>query len=770
MGKTELINVVERIHTSLECQDNVVLEKALSTLSRALRDQAGKYFIEGLRLAVNAYRIYDKGALAPDIVSLLGKASERFDAAQRLNDKNPDLDYLLLSETSRIEGFITQLSNSTHNAIDMLARLQESLEGDPDDFIKNFRRAQLLYTLEQYGEAKIALLKAISLDREHYRPYYVLGNVYMTERDFPRAIYYFSKSLQRLPNGNPALNNLGIAHYFSGEYDKAERCFRDGERRDIEDFFFPGNLGFMLFRKCLRVGGEEEVLTHFDQIMGLYDKAIAGPHFGANPHFNRSYLLYLAEKHGRDFKVLRKERAVDSFSKTRELFQKAESKIGILVCTYFISKCESRRKENPQEKLLDRLLFDVNNFMTEMEEIAKLQYSFLQRKNYVVSDLDVNHLCVLKRWRPDVHPVPKLLRESGGGYFFRWGGTGVVINPGRNFIGNFRSQGYVVSDIDAIIVTNEHPNYCSDLEPILTLVQELNDYVRDHEPEGGTHRIKVFLNWNITPRFGKLCGKSEIIESITSLRPDQKVHVGPRISLNSTFVYTKNETGEVCESYEDLGLKFSLKNGKHSTVLGFLNNSCYSEELPPVFRCCDILVVSVGRLFFRELLSSEADERFLSDLERYLSTLSIGKLKCLGFRNWQDFRTVRSLISSAPGTRISNSYSATDLGFLGTLDLLKNSKARICVLTNLAYELGNERKKIAEVLDEEYKDIKVLTGEIGLRVRLEDLFVFCEHESRYRPPKDIREISPENADRSIGHASGKWKRDKQIGESQSIPG
>lgn len=52
---------------------------------------------------------------------------------------------------------------------------------------------------------------------------------------------------------------------------------------------------------------------------------------------------------------------------------------------------------------------------------------------------------------------------SGGGFFLRWNGMGIAIDPGYQFVQNLQNYGLNVLDIDIVIITHEHIDHSSDM-------------------------------------------------------------------------------------------------------------------------------------------------------------------------------------------------------------------------------------------------------------------------------------------------------------------
>lgn len=52
---------------------------------------------------------------------------------------------------------------------------------------------------------------------------------------------------------------------------------------------------------------------------------------------------------------------------------------------------------------------------------------------------------------------------SGGGFYLRWNGVGIAVDPGYLFVQNLQNYGLSVLDIDVVIITHEHIDHSSDM-------------------------------------------------------------------------------------------------------------------------------------------------------------------------------------------------------------------------------------------------------------------------------------------------------------------
>jgi tetratricopeptide (TPR) repeat protein len=138
----------------------------------------------------------------------------------------------------------------------------------------------------------------------------------------------------------------------------------------------------------------------------------------------------------------------------------------------------NKKKGLTAEEIINRL--DINE--KEFDSVL-FKRSEMKKPEHIVAEV-----IVLRRWNSF---SPGLYRESigslGGGYLLRINKglllqtkndeekiENIVIDPGYNFLQNFRSEGFCIEDIDTIIVTHSHLDHCAELLPIMDLIFQFN--------------------------------------------------------------------------------------------------------------------------------------------------------------------------------------------------------------------------------------------------------------------------------------------------------
>lgn len=112
-------------------------------------------------------------------------------------------------------------------------------------------------------------------------------------------------------------------------------------------------------------------------------------------------------------------------------------------------------------------------------------------------DADASFLLVLREWNSYTPAVPNKDEPArGGGYFLKHGTTGVVVDPGFDFLEMFAEAGGRIQDIGHIVITHAHNDHTADLESILMLLREFNE-TRLGEPK----KVNLYLSQGASRKF-----------------------------------------------------------------------------------------------------------------------------------------------------------------------------------------------------------------------------------------------------------------------------
>jgi L-ascorbate metabolism protein UlaG (beta-lactamase superfamily) len=76
-------------------------------------------------------------------------------------------------------------------------------------------------------------------------------------------------------------------------------------------------------------------------------------------------------------------------------------------------------------------------------------------------------------------------KKLGGGYLVSDGFSKIAIDPGYGFLGMLAIHGITIMDVDAIVITHDHPDHIAEIQNILSLRYEFRDACK---------KLKLYLN------------------------------------------------------------------------------------------------------------------------------------------------------------------------------------------------------------------------------------------------------------------------------------
>lgn len=187
--------------------------------------------------------------------------------------------------------------------------------------------------------------------------------------------------------------------------------------------------------------------------------------------------------------------------------------------------------------------------------------------------------------RERFHNIP----IKGGGIYIKWHGTGIVIDPGINFMENLHITGLSIKDIDIIIVTHNHIDHNGDLATIDDLAAQLKK--KD---------ISLYMDKKTEQEFlGRLINFTEENRHGLDLvlTPDVEFSVGSKKDILIKVIPTQHmlkDDGEYATN-ATYAVKISLKeNDIIKAVIGFTSDTIYLNELSDAFADCDYVIANIS--------------------------------------------------------------------------------------------------------------------------------------------------------------------------------
>lgn len=417
-----------------------------------------------------------------------------------------------------------------------------------------FLKGAILRGLMRYDDSVNASRQAIK-DANFESPGRALiniGTAYYYNGKYEQAINAWVKALDD-PNYDDrglAWSNIGFAYLKRGEYDKAINTYR----KALEDQKFPWRAAalFNLANAYQNAGMREKARQTLEA--ALKEEDLEGMY-----HARARSLLSLLDADLKPEAMSASDRA---------LLERPAS---------------VREEAGPEKRMLSKV---------QAAEQSKYE-NYLQDES---TDRD-NILSILRGWSSAV----TLLEGSerlwrGGGYFLKWRGKGIVIDPGFDFLRNFHDAGYHAREINAVLVSHNHSDHNADLKSIDDLRYELYKR-RKQDPHGGISRYVII--WDADSQATVKFSAEEpdhhyspIIFNVGLCDPTDTISHPRRLPFSVTYFRAKHDH----DLNSAVGFKLTLEAKKGDVLtLGFTGDTEFFPELPKHLEGCDILLAHISQ-------------------------------------------------------------------------------------------------------------------------------------------------------------------------------
>lgn len=208
-----------------------------------------------------------------------------------------------------------------------------------------------------------------------------------------------------------------------------------------------------------------------------------------------------------------------------------------------------------------------------------------------------------------------------------WGGKGVVIDPGFDFIKNFQNAGFNISCIHAIIITHSHLDHYANFEPLLTLFYEYNDQRKKEIKEGSAGKDLEQKFLHIYAGLGtirKCSGWLDLAHgSKFSMTPISRIYaldanIEESFIIPDTFIKvrpTYAEHNEVMATGYSLGVIIDLFDNEmihKQASIAFTGDTAWTPEVHKQYDNCDLLTMHIGTVTEKELSTQEPYSKHLA--------------------------------------------------------------------------------------------------------------------------------------------------------------
>lgn len=522
----------------------------------------------------------------------------------------------------------------------------------------------------EYNKAIEYLIKSSVIDPYSPLPYNALGNVYKDLGSFNDAIECYEKAINIDLNFSDPWNGLGAIYQAKGEYKEAVRSFEKAIALDNNYELAYRNLG----------------LTYI--LLGDYNKGI---------ELLNNALIIVKQKNNLNYESLIKQ----------DLFN-----INLIIHNNILLQQES---EDP-----------INEILKEIKEQG-IEEQVIKNKgkndNFIEEGIQLNKSTtfeVLRRWNSYTPIISYDSYCKGGGYFIQCDGKGIVIDPGLNFIENFRNEGHYFYEIDYVIISHSHNDHMADLESILTLLYKYNSEIKksNNQSKENTITRQIAQQKNIP------------IDDVDSMEVEEIFCNSPR--RKRIHIYMPLSAFKKYEGY------FQLFRKEDYTI-----HIIEKEQKWVLF---DDIFIEVLAASHKDLLSDIDSTAFIINIKGYniIYTGDTGWNDCIEqqYKSIKDrIKKVDLLIANIGGFSvneiyylnqnydINKAYYDNHLGRLGLAKINSILSPDICLISEFGEELKGYRTKISNIYQKAFKDsVLFFPADIGFKLNLvnKKVLAMCE--------------------------------------------
>ncbi|MDD3308180.1 MAG: MBL fold metallo-hydrolase [Acetobacterium sp.] len=495
-----------------------------------------------------------------------------------------------------------------------------------------------------------------------------------------------------------------------------------------------------------------------------------------------------------------------NFLKGLVLLKKGERESNSKQAEEYLKKARNRYKvlnskfyQSFSDELLKEIEVDTQtreNLMSNPNSVAKILWQTIEKKiDYTVFHNKEKFLDfiapklsetvsqkiefeVLRRWNSYTPIIAdNHFASKGGGYFINIKGKGIVVDPGFNFIDNFREAGHKFHEIDAVLITHAHNDHTADLESILTLLHKYNKELEGEETfnRDNTIRADMAMFNNKSIRCGE---KEEDIEFVKNCKEEfeRRKKIIDLFLTKSTLdkyngllsLQADNYRIHVIEAKFD-GVQQNDKNYANCDQIKFNassiiigdddeKNCVHIQVIPAKHDDLISLRDSVGFVFeFTEtnsILIITGDTGWSKEIKEQYFKLSKDykekgyKIILVAHLGGFYEKEIEYDPNPYPDAEITSPpFYKHHLGRLGLASLLETLKPDYCFISEFGEEFKGKRINLANIFDEVFKDTVILPVDNGFKYDVVNDKVnvitkedpdSCQNEYGYVDLKDVK--------------------------------
>ena len=550
------------------------------------------------------------------------------------------------------------------------------------------------YGLDQWTESIGCYLGALAIDGFAGSGYAWnnLGLAYEAKKDFDQAISAFRQALATPGYDTPgnAWINLGTAYALKKDFDQAISAYQ--QALATPDYDSPG-------KAWTNLGNAYAAKKDLEQAISAYQKALSTPGYDS-PHLARLNLSISL-------------RSVKRFPEARAEVERV------------LSEPDDEKEHERARRIASLIAAEEREIELKPDEVAlvaptppdlpggpegAMKAALLKRETRYEEylkrrpdDPQPDDLTILRGWSSSVTLLEggQNCQWRGGGYFLKWRGHGLAIDPGFDFLDNFHDAGFHGTEISAVVVSHNHPDHNYDLGSLDDLCYEL--YRKAPNPA----KTLFALDEDTAKAFpdNAPAHRGSVRKLTRADFEDQQWRGGARMKLPFTIEHFPVSHGT--DVLHAVGLRIRLhaeKAGEPDVVIGYTGDGEFTDDLVKQLKGVDLLLAHVSQ----------------PDVAEFNDPSHLKKVH---------------------------------LGYNGLIRLVRETKPRLTLVGEFWAGLADLRLDLIAGIRLRSGVPAVLPACLGLRLRLQDFTVRCTRSGKQVPASAVKVAPPLREFGELGYLS-----------------
>ena len=248
---------------------------------------------------------------------------------------------------------------------------------------------------------------------------------------------------------------------------------------------------------------------------------------------------------------------------------------------------------------------------------------------------------------------------AGGGFYVRWEGVGVVVDPGYNFLKNMGDYSLTLFDIDVVIITHDHIDHNHDARLLIDIAYQLKEskHIRWYVDAGTAKALEMYLETELLDTVHVVSATSP------SLEDSGRLYLSDYIVLKTFQTRhilspdaSSAEHGEYKYSDRTFGFRLELTDKfSHIYRIGYTSDTSFFSELPKNLDGVDLLIANISSVYKEELVIEQQNKWHLglTGMQKLIQGLTVPPHILALSEFWSGIVDIRYDITKFIGTYFS---------------------------------------------------------------------------------------------------------------------